>query len=75
MLGSNDYHRDPVCGCQHSDEEWEESELRGNFDCPTTGCDGMGEYILDECGEKIPMDICICAARSTNECCCGAWWI
>jgi hypothetical protein len=31
------------------------------------------EYILHERGEPIPRTICICAAHSVNECCCGAW--
>lgn len=32
-----------------------------------------GKLILDEGGEPIPKTICLCAAHSSNECCCGAW--
>jgi hypothetical protein len=32
-----------------------------------------GELILDEDGEPILKTICLCAAHSSNECCCGAW--
>lgn len=34
----------------------------------------IGEkYLLDENDQPIPRTICLCAARSPNECCCGAW--
>lgn len=32
-----------------------------------------GELILDENGDAIPAFICLCAAHSSSECCCGAW--
>lgn len=33
-----------------------------------------GELIADDYdGSPIPAYVCICAARSDNECCCGAW--
>lgn len=32
-----------------------------------------GDYVLDEQGNKIPSNVCICYAREPNECCCGAW--
>jgi len=32
-----------------------------------------GELILDEEGEPIPTDICLCHAYEPSECCCGAW--
>jgi hypothetical protein len=35
--------------------------------------DDEGNFILDEYGYPIPAYICICAAHSTFECCCGAW--
>lgn len=31
------------------------------------------EYVLDENDRPIPRTICLCAAQSANECCCGAW--
>ena len=35
--------------------------------------DWEGGEVLDEYGYPIPIHICICAARSPYECCCGAW--
>lgn len=31
----------------------------------------LGDWILDERGEKIPAHICLCFARAPGECCCG----
>lgn len=31
------------------------------------------ELILDEDGDPIPADVCICHAWEPNECICGAW--
>lgn len=35
--------------------------------------DGTYYLILDEEGNLIPSNICICAARAPSECACGAW--
>lgn len=35
--------------------------------------DYEGTPLLDEDGEPVPSDICICAAHSAYECSCGAW--
>lgn len=35
--------------------------------------DWEGKQLLNEDGKPIPIYVCICAAHSSYECCCGAW--
>lgn len=34
------------------------------------------EYVLDEDGNKVPLEICICAAKNSSECACSctSWY-
>ena len=36
-------------------------------------CHEDGEIMTYDDGEPIPAYICICAAHSVAECCCGGW--
>jgi len=51
--------------CQHNAREYwalrERYHFRGN------------KPLRYESGEMIPLTVCLCAAHSANECCCGAW--
>ena len=35
--------------------------------------DDEGNPLVDEDGDFIESYICLCAAHSSSECCCGAW--
>jgi len=37
--------------------------------------DDEGVLLLDENGQWIDNDVCLCFAHSASECCCGAWGI
>ncbi len=49
----------------HCNFKWDHD--KGDYD------ESLYELILDERGEPIPSDECICAAWCSNECCCGAF--
>lgn len=58
----------------HCLEDWTpDIERIKTIDGKDYHCDSDGKLLTYEDGSYVPASICICAAHSSSECCCGAW--